>query len=135
MSLVDGIMKIASKYKEELAGITRAKVLDHLEAGTYLVKGSTFLLWSYVKTKSYQGVPLLNSTIQLEYIASGVKGQGDAESLLNQLKVRGCDIVLMVREDNPRGIAFYEKHGFKKERVVEYKNYNSHIMVWRTKNV
>lgn len=77
MSLLEGIAKIASKYKNELVGLTRVKIITHLNLGTYLVKGSSFLLWSKLSTKSYLGVACEKDTIHLEYIASGVKGKGE----------------------------------------------------------
>lgn len=130
MSLLEGIAKIASKYKNELVGLTRVKIITHLNLGTYLVKGSSFLLWSKLSTKSYLGVACEKDTIHLEYIASGVKGKGEATLLLDTLKGNQKPIVLLVRQDNTRAIAFYKKHGFKEARVVEYKNFNSVVMLW-----
>lgn len=130
MSLVTGIMSIANLYKKELVGITKARVILHLNLGTYLLKGSSFLLWSTVDKKSYQGVPVKSGTIHLDFLASGNKGKGEAAELVNQLKANGEDIILMVRQDNLRGQAFYKKHGFVEARVVEYKNFNSIVMLW-----
>ena len=55
--------------------------------------------------------------IQRLYVATGWHGKGVAHELMNQIihsaTNRGADLIwLGVWENNPRAIAFYEKHGF-----------------------
>lgn len=131
MGLSERIMVVASSYKKELAGISNKKVCQHITDGTCLIFGSSFLLWSASTGKKYYGVPVKTGTIFIDYLASGVKGKGEAEELLSIVKRKGEDIILMVRADNPRAIAFYKKHGFSEVKTVSWKTYESIIMVWR----
>lgn len=120
---------IAKPYKEELAGITKAKLTKAFLEGQVFTTENAFLM--YTPSKKYLGVSLGLGGVVLNYVATSAQGSGEAVQLLSMLKDDYNTIALMVREDNPRAISFYKKHGFTQERLVPYKSYNSLIMVWR----
>lgn len=126
---VASIWGLVTVHKAELAGITKDKVRTALKAGHVYGKGGTFLI--YTPSHRYMGLYLGPKGVQLGYIASANKGSGEATDLITKLQTNFSSIALMVREDNPRAIAFYKKHGFTQERVIPYAHYNSIVMLWR----
>lgn len=127
---VPAIKALMDRYKQEILPVPIREIKAAVLRGELAYDRGVAILYDRPGHQRYYGARLDPQAIHICQLAATTKGDGSARDVLARFFAEvGVQVFLLVKSDNHRGVAFYEKMGFVALKEVSFKTFSSFLMV------